>query len=75
MDTRDSICPSRVRAMLASRACRSSVMIGDPLGRKEMERVIILLVIIYITFWKGKSKKLLTLGINSKYNISHVKLQ
>lgn len=31
--------PSRVRAMLASRACRSSIMIGDSLSRKEMERV------------------------------------
>ncbi|KAJ9696489.1 hypothetical protein PVL29_008622 [Vitis rotundifolia] len=40
MDTCDSICPSRVRAMLASRACRSSVMIGDPLGRNEMQRIL-----------------------------------
>ena len=39
MDTADSVCPSRVRAMLASRACRSSVMIGDPLGRNEMQKV------------------------------------
>ena len=39
MDTQDSLCPSRVRAMLASRACRSSVMIGDPLGRREMQKV------------------------------------
>lgn len=39
MDTSDSICPSRVRAMLASRACRTSVMIGDALTRKEMRRV------------------------------------
>lgn len=38
-DTADSVCPPRVRAMLASRACRSSVMIGDPLGRKEMQKV------------------------------------
>lgn len=38
-DTSDSICPPRVRAMLASRACRSSVMIGDPLGRNEMQKV------------------------------------
>jgi len=35
----DSICPSRVRAMLASRACRSSVMIGDPLRKNEMQKV------------------------------------
>ncbi|KAF9622071.1 hypothetical protein IFM89_029355 [Coptis chinensis] len=40
MDSLDSICPSRVRAMLASRACRSSVMIGDPLGKNEMQKVI-----------------------------------
>lgn len=41
MDTPDSVCPSRVRGMLASRACRSSVMIGDALGRNEMCRVIV----------------------------------
>ncbi|XP_043708080.1 DNA mismatch repair protein PMS1 [Telopea speciosissima] len=40
MDTSDSLCPSRVRAMLASRACRSSVMIGDPLGRNEMKKIL-----------------------------------
>ncbi|XP_042517254.1 DNA mismatch repair protein PMS1 [Macadamia integrifolia] len=40
MDTSDSVCPSRVRAMLASRACRSSVMIGDPLGRNEMKKIL-----------------------------------
>uniref|UniRef100_A0A7N0TAC4 Uncharacterized protein n=1 Tax=Kalanchoe fedtschenkoi TaxID=63787 RepID=A0A7N0TAC4_KALFE len=39
-DTHDSLCPSRVRAMLASRACRSSIMIGDPLGRIEMKKVL-----------------------------------
>ncbi|GLJ47147.1 hypothetical protein SUGI_0995380 [Cryptomeria japonica] len=32
-----AICPSRVRAMLASRACRKSVMIGDALSKKDME--------------------------------------
>ncbi|MCO5615113.1 hypothetical protein L7F22_069402 [Adiantum nelumboides] len=32
--------PSRVRAMLASRACRSSIMIGDPLSKKEMQKVL-----------------------------------
>ena len=31
--------PSRVRGMLASRACRSSIMIGDALCKKEMEKV------------------------------------
>lgn len=39
-DTCDSVCPTRVRAMLASRACHSSVMIGDPLGRKEMQKIV-----------------------------------
>ncbi|KAL5543775.1 hypothetical protein UlMin_007559, partial [Ulmus minor] len=38
MDTADSVCPSRVRAMLASLACRSSVMIEDALGRNEMQK-------------------------------------
>lgn len=32
--------PSRVRAMLASRACRSSIMIGDALCKKEMEKIL-----------------------------------
>ncbi|KAG2693459.1 hypothetical protein I3760_08G098200 [Carya illinoinensis] len=40
MDTYDSVCPTRVRAMLASRACRSSVMIGDALGRNEMQKIL-----------------------------------
>ncbi|KAL9235773.1 hypothetical protein vseg_010509 [Gypsophila vaccaria] len=40
MDTADSICPSRVRAMLASRACRSSIMIGDALGMNEMHKIL-----------------------------------
>ncbi|XP_028804109.1 DNA mismatch repair protein PMS1-like [Neltuma alba] len=40
LDTSDSICPPRVRAMLASRACRSSIMIGDPLGRNEMQKIL-----------------------------------
>ncbi|WOL12195.1 DNA mismatch repair protein PMS1 isoform X1 [Canna indica] len=40
MDTSDSICPSRVRAMLASRACRTSVMIGDPLTKSEMQKIL-----------------------------------
>lgn len=39
-DTPDSLCPPRVRAMLASRACRSSVMIGDSLGKKEMQKIL-----------------------------------
>ncbi|KAK4482190.1 hypothetical protein RD792_009331 [Penstemon davidsonii] len=39
-DTADSVCPPKVRAMLASRACRSSVMIGDSLGRNEMHKYI-----------------------------------
>ncbi|XP_078429762.1 DNA mismatch repair protein isoform X4 [Wolffia australiana] len=40
MDTQDSLCPSRVRAMLASRACRSSVRIGDPLAKIEMQKIV-----------------------------------
>jgi DNA mismatch repair protein PMS2 len=40
MDTSDSVCPARVRAMLASRACRSSIMIGHALGRNEMQKVL-----------------------------------
>jgi DNA mismatch repair protein PMS2 len=39
-DSSDSVCPPRVRAMLASRACRSSIMIGDALGRNEMQKVV-----------------------------------
>ncbi|PIN11318.1 hypothetical protein CDL12_16081 [Handroanthus impetiginosus] len=39
-DTADSVCPPKVRAMLASRACRSSVMIGDSLGRNEMQKIL-----------------------------------
>lgn len=39
-DTADSLCPPRVRAMLASRACKSSVVIGDPLGRNEMQKIL-----------------------------------
>lgn len=39
-DSTDSVCPPRVRAMLASRACRSSIMIGDALGRNEMQKVV-----------------------------------
>ncbi|XP_020574712.1 DNA mismatch repair protein PMS1 isoform X2 [Phalaenopsis equestris] len=40
MDTADSICPSRVRAMFASRACRMSVMIGDPLAKPDMKKIL-----------------------------------
>ncbi len=32
--------PSRVRAMFASRACRSSVMIGDPLTKSRMKNLV-----------------------------------
>ena len=32
--------PSRVRAMLASRACRSSVMIGTPLSKQKMAKIL-----------------------------------
>lgn len=36
----DTCRPSRVRAMFASRACRSSVMIGDPLSKSDMRRLV-----------------------------------
>lgn len=32
--------PSRVRAMFASRACRKSVMIGKPLSKFDMRKLI-----------------------------------
>lgn len=32
--------PSRIKSMLASRACRKSVMIGTPLSKKEMQRIV-----------------------------------
>ncbi|KAF3904877.1 hypothetical protein ABW20_dc0106830 [Dactylellina cionopaga] len=35
-----SVRPSKVRAMFAMRACRSSIMIGRTLGLKEMKRVV-----------------------------------
>ena len=35
-----SLSPGYVRAMLASRACRSSVMIGTALERRGMERIL-----------------------------------
>jgi hypothetical protein len=41
--------PSRVRGMLASRACRSSIMIGDALCKKEMEKVGIF-TCLYFTY-------------------------
>ncbi|CAN6238495.1 unnamed protein product [Urochloa humidicola] len=40
LDKTDSVCPSRVRAMLASRACRMSTMIGDPLTKVEMRKIL-----------------------------------
>ncbi|KAK3158344.1 hypothetical protein QOZ80_2AG0135920 [Eleusine coracana subsp. coracana] len=40
LDRTDSVCPSRVRAMLASRACRMSTMIGDPLTKAEMKKIL-----------------------------------
>lgn len=36
----DTCRPSRVRAMFASRACRSSVMIGMPLSQSDMRRLV-----------------------------------
>jgi hypothetical protein len=40
LDGTDFVCPSRVHAMLASRACQMSTMIGDPLTKAEMKKVI-----------------------------------
>ncbi|CAI4051773.1 hypothetical protein SUVZ_14G2380 [Saccharomyces uvarum] len=37
---RDSIRCSKIRSMFAMRACRSSIMIGKPLNRKTMSRVV-----------------------------------
>lgn len=37
----NSVCrPSRIRTMLASRACRKSIMIGDPLTKKQMKKLL-----------------------------------
>ncbi|KAK6343285.1 hypothetical protein TWF730_010881 [Orbilia blumenaviensis] len=36
----DTVRPSKVRAMFAMRACRSSIMIGRTLGMKDMQRVV-----------------------------------
>ena len=38
--TSEVLRPSRVRAMFASRACRSSVMIGRALSFSEMRRIV-----------------------------------
>ena len=35
-----SLRPSRVRAMFASRACRTSVMVGTALASQDMERLV-----------------------------------
>ena len=32
--------PTKVRAMFASRACRSSIMIGDTLDKKRMYKIV-----------------------------------
>ncbi|CAI1684498.1 hypothetical protein SEUBUCD646_0N02360 [Saccharomyces eubayanus] len=37
---RDSIRCSKIRSMFAMRACRSSIMIGKPLNRKTMSKVV-----------------------------------
>ncbi|CAN4091434.1 unnamed protein product [Withania somnifera] len=39
-DTADSLCPPRVHAMLASRACKSSVVVEDPLDRNELQKIL-----------------------------------
>ena len=35
----DAVKSSRLRAIFASRACRMSIMIGDPLNRQQMSKV------------------------------------
>ncbi|KAF3330253.1 DNA mismatch repair protein PMS1 isoform X1 [Carex littledalei] len=40
LDTSDSLCPSRVRTMLASRACHTSCTVGDALTKTEMQRIL-----------------------------------
>lgn len=40
IEIRSSIRPTKIRSMFASRACRSSVMIGSSLSHKEMKRVV-----------------------------------
>lgn len=40
-DSPNCVCrPSRIRTMLASRACRQSVMIGKPLTKKHMKKML-----------------------------------
>ena len=40
-DAPNTICrPSRIRTMFASRACRKSVMIGDALTKKQMQKLL-----------------------------------
>lgn len=40
-DAPNTICrPSRVRNMFASRACRKSIMIGKPLSKQIMRRLV-----------------------------------
>lgn len=39
-DFKTTLRPSKVRAMLASRACRSSIMIGKPLDVRSMEGIL-----------------------------------
>ena len=81
MDTVDSVCPSRVRAMLASRACRSSIMIGDALGRNEMQKVRTLIFHGYSNLLKAKLLQILIhillqilehlVGLKSPWNCPH----
>lgn len=67
MDTSDSVCPPRVRAMLASRACRSSVMIGDPLGRNEMYKVLPHVYIHIVVFhWLTSYKRQMKMKLSNR---------
>jgi len=37
----DVLRPAKVNTMLAMRACRKSIMIGKPLSREEMKKVVV----------------------------------
>ncbi|CAL9120572.1 unnamed protein product [Musa textilis] len=70
MDTSDSVCPSRVRAMLASRACRTSVMIGDPLTKSEMQKLLRSPISIHLLNPWDKILRNLA-DLNSPWNCPH----
>lgn len=66
-DTASTLRPSRVQKMFASRACRSSVMIGTPLQKSDMRRLVDQMGTIeqpwvrYLTFFEFVPLKILKL--------------